>query len=276
MSSRTESTRDRLLDAAKKLVMSKGFAGTSIDQVLKETGLTKGAFFHHFKGKADLARALVHRYALNDLKMFEEFDRQSREMSPDPLGQVMAFLKLFEVYISNSEDRGPGFAADERERVFESFVRGRAQAGGSLGLLPATNGRELLSRGFVSPHHAASVDNSVPFASHPRRSKARSNHPGPQPTSITRPLRPPINRSTFRARIAVRVGVIGEHRYRVVCAVLIDGCSIINRVWWCITRGDAQHRNIDGAGCTLSAIRVSHRVGEGISTRVPACRGVSV
>lgn len=108
MAKNGESTRERLLDAAKSLVMSKGFSGTSIDDVLKATGLTKGAFFHHFKGKADLARELVKRYALNDLKMFEAFDRQSQDESDDPLEQVMIFLKMFEDYISNSDDPAPG------------------------------------------------------------------------------------------------------------------------------------------------------------------------
>lgn len=108
MATHAEATRERLLDAAKKLVMSKGFAGTSIDDVLKETGLTKGAFFHHFKSKADLARELVKRYALNDLKLFQEYDRQSQEASNDPLEQVLIFLKLFETYISNSKDPAPG------------------------------------------------------------------------------------------------------------------------------------------------------------------------
>jgi len=108
MTSQAEATRERLLDAAKKLVMSKGFAGTSIDDVLKETRLTKGAFFHHFKSKSDLARELVKRYALKDLKLFQEFDRQSQQTSDDPLEQVKIFLKLFEAYISNSEDPAPG------------------------------------------------------------------------------------------------------------------------------------------------------------------------
>lgn len=108
MANRGEATREKLLDAAKELVMSKGFSGTSIDDVLKSTGMTKGAFFHHFKGKADLARELVKRYALGDLKMFEEFDRQSIEQSDDPLEQMLIFLKLFEKYISNSEDPAPG------------------------------------------------------------------------------------------------------------------------------------------------------------------------
>lgn len=108
MSTRAESTRDRLLDAAKALVMSKGFAGTSIDDVLKATGLTKGAFFHHFKGKADLARELVEGYALKDLRMFETFAAEAESRSDDPLEQMIVFLMLFEYYISNSEEPAPG------------------------------------------------------------------------------------------------------------------------------------------------------------------------
>lgn len=108
MAKRGDSTRDLLLAAAKKHVMQKGFAGTSIDDILKDTGLTKGAFFHHFKGKADLARELVEAYALGDLEMFRRFDRQSREASDDPLEQVLAFIEMFEAYISNSEDPAPG------------------------------------------------------------------------------------------------------------------------------------------------------------------------
>jgi TetR/AcrR family transcriptional regulator, transcriptional repressor for nem operon len=108
MKDRGETTRESILDAAKTLVMSKGFSGTSIDDVLKLTGKTKGAFFHHFKGKADLACQLVKRYALNDLKMFQELDKQSQEQSDDPLQQMLIFIELFEVYISNSDDPAPG------------------------------------------------------------------------------------------------------------------------------------------------------------------------
>ena len=58
MASKAEATRERLLAATKTVVMSKGFAGMTIDDVLKAAGLTKGAFFHYFKSKADLADAL--------------------------------------------------------------------------------------------------------------------------------------------------------------------------------------------------------------------------
>jgi len=108
MAKRAENTRDRILDAARSLIMEQGFAGTSIDDILKDAGLTKGAFFHHFKGKGELARELVERHARKDLAMFEEFAAQAEAKSTDPLEQTLFFLEAFEDYISNSVDPSPG------------------------------------------------------------------------------------------------------------------------------------------------------------------------
>ena len=44
-------TRDKILNAALKLVRQKGFGATRIDDICAEAGVTKGAFFHHFKDK---------------------------------------------------------------------------------------------------------------------------------------------------------------------------------------------------------------------------------
>ena len=99
MASRAEATRERMLQAAKRLVMSKGFAGMSIDDVLKETGLTKGAFFHHFKSKADMADQLMRWYADSDMKMFRDFMARAEAAHDDPMDQLMQFLTDFEDYL---------------------------------------------------------------------------------------------------------------------------------------------------------------------------------
>ena len=104
MTSKAEATRERLLAATKKLVMSKGFAGTAIDDVLKATGLTKGAFFHHFKSKADLADQLMRWYAENDMQMFRTLLAQAEAAHDDPLDQLMHFLKAFEVYLNDPDN----------------------------------------------------------------------------------------------------------------------------------------------------------------------------
>ena len=104
MTAKAEATRERLLKAAKTLVMSKGFAGMSIDDVLKATDLTKGAFFHHFKSKADLADQLMRWYADTDMKMFRTFLAEAEAAHDDPLDQLLQFLKDFEAYLCDPEN----------------------------------------------------------------------------------------------------------------------------------------------------------------------------
>lgn len=101
-------TRERILAAAEPLVLERGFAGTSLDDILKATGLTKGAFFHHFRGKGDLARALVERYARNDYELFEGFAAQADATSDDPLEVALEFLKAFERFIEAQAEPLPG------------------------------------------------------------------------------------------------------------------------------------------------------------------------
>lgn len=49
-----EATRRALLDAARRRFGTSGFAGTSLDDVAAEAGVTKGALYHHFRGKEHL------------------------------------------------------------------------------------------------------------------------------------------------------------------------------------------------------------------------------
>ena len=89
-------TRERILEAASKLVVDRGFAATSVDAVLDAAGTTKGAFFHHFESKAALGHALVERYAAGDIALLEEFLCRAEASSDDPAEQLVAFLRLFE------------------------------------------------------------------------------------------------------------------------------------------------------------------------------------
>lgn len=89
-------TRERILDSAEQLILDHGLAATSIDQILRAAGTSKGAFFHHFPSKSSLARALVERYAANDVAMLEEFMTRAEAQTDDPAAQVVAFLRLFE------------------------------------------------------------------------------------------------------------------------------------------------------------------------------------
>lgn len=53
------STRMKIMHAAFSEIHKNGFQGMRIDQVLKNTGLQKGALYHHFKGKQALGYAVL-------------------------------------------------------------------------------------------------------------------------------------------------------------------------------------------------------------------------
>jgi TetR/AcrR family transcriptional regulator, transcriptional repressor for nem operon len=54
-----ERTRKEILDVAFMQVFTRGFQGVSIDDIVSQTNLTKGAFYHQFPTKLDLGYALV-------------------------------------------------------------------------------------------------------------------------------------------------------------------------------------------------------------------------
>jgi len=101
-------TKSLILDAAHELVMGHGLAGTSIDMVLAKAEVTKGAFFYHFKTKADLARALVQRYADNDAAHLEGQLSRAEKLSRDPLQQILIFIGLLQEEVEQLADPGGG------------------------------------------------------------------------------------------------------------------------------------------------------------------------
>lgn len=54
-----ETTRAKILDTALELFHTRTFNGTSINEIVERSGITKGALFHHFKGKDDLGQAVI-------------------------------------------------------------------------------------------------------------------------------------------------------------------------------------------------------------------------
>lgn len=53
--------RNEILDAAQRLVYTKGFDQMSIQDILDELQISKGAFYHYFSSKGDLLEALIER-----------------------------------------------------------------------------------------------------------------------------------------------------------------------------------------------------------------------
>ncbi len=108
-------TRERILDGAERLVLEHGLSATSVDAILTESGTSKGAFFHHFPSKNHLARALVERYAANDVAFLGEFMARAEATSDDPAVQLVEFLRLF-------EDAGDEMVSQQPSCLYLSYI----------------------------------------------------------------------------------------------------------------------------------------------------------
>src|SRR5215471_18575370 len=81
--------RNRLLDAAMKVIRAQGYSATTVDDICREAGLTKGAFFHHFKSKEDLAVAAAAHFSEMAEHLFGT--APYRELA-DPLDRFLAYV----------------------------------------------------------------------------------------------------------------------------------------------------------------------------------------
>lgn len=121
--SKGEQTRERLLDIAQDAVLHKGFAGTSIDEIIAEAGITKSGFFYHFKDKNDLAKALLQRYLDTEWLVFDGLFKQADDLSDDPLHGFLIFLKLFADTMSDLPNGHPGCLA--ASYVYQDYLFSR-------------------------------------------------------------------------------------------------------------------------------------------------------
>lgn len=83
--------RSRLLEAALKLIRTKGYSGTTVGELCAAAGVTKGAFFHHFKSKDELGVAAADHWSETTGAMFAE---ASYHEHADPLDRVLGYLEF--------------------------------------------------------------------------------------------------------------------------------------------------------------------------------------
>ncbi len=87
----TSDAKTKLLDASLQIIRRKGYAATSVDDLCRAAGITKGAFFHHFKSKEEMAVASAAHFGAMAEGLFSHAGY--RELA-DPLDRLLGYVEF--------------------------------------------------------------------------------------------------------------------------------------------------------------------------------------
>lgn len=91
MLTKAERTKKFILQTAAPIFNEKGISGSSIDDVLEATRLTKGCIYSHFKGKEDLSAQVI-KFSLDELS---DYIRVLIAREKTAVGKINAFLEYY-------------------------------------------------------------------------------------------------------------------------------------------------------------------------------------
>ena len=121
-----ERTRERILDIAYESIVQKGFAATSVEELVEAAGITTRGFFYHFRAKSDMARQLFERFLAEDEAIVGTLATRARELSDDPLQSFLIFLNLYAQMMDDMDGLHPGCMVASvayQERMFDSDLK---------------------------------------------------------------------------------------------------------------------------------------------------------
>ncbi|HEV8437358.1 MAG TPA: TetR/AcrR family transcriptional regulator [Methylomirabilota bacterium] len=87
---KSTATRDQIIDAATRLIHLQGYHCTSLDDVLRESGVGKGNFYYYFRSKEDLGYAILDRVVGGFIQ--HTLEPVFADAEADPIGQIHQFL----------------------------------------------------------------------------------------------------------------------------------------------------------------------------------------
>lgn len=79
-------TKERIIDVALELFAQSGYLGTSMSDIAKQLGITKGALYKHYTGKQEILDSIVERMNKMDYERAEEYEMPETE--PDGFAET--------------------------------------------------------------------------------------------------------------------------------------------------------------------------------------------
>ncbi|QDW75278.1 TetR/AcrR family transcriptional regulator [Lachnospiraceae bacterium KGMB03038] len=119
-----EETMKLILDVSAGLFSEKGYDNTSLQDIINETKLSKGAIYHHFDSKEDILKAIFHRLGNENAEIFAEIRDDHN------LNAIEKLRKIFQTAVLHSNQsvlltvspcllNNPRFLAMQIEQIYD-------------------------------------------------------------------------------------------------------------------------------------------------------------
>lgn len=123
---KADRTRKQLLDAALRVISRKGYSSATVDEIVREAGVSKGVAYYHFKNKAAMASDILDHELILLAEEFAEVAAQA-ETSRDALSGM---LELFASRLYDQREFARFFMTEiwREGRVWSDDMREKTQA----------------------------------------------------------------------------------------------------------------------------------------------------
>lgn len=81
--------KNQLVEIAERLFLDKGYEETTVEDILKASGLSKGGFYHYFKSKEEVLTESINIFAEGLLKEFESILEDPRQNALEKLNMLL-------------------------------------------------------------------------------------------------------------------------------------------------------------------------------------------
>jgi TetR/AcrR family transcriptional repressor of nem operon len=165
-------SREKLVRAARNLMLAQGYPITSVDDIIEAAGVSKGSFYHYFDSKEELALTAMHEFLADGAALM--MDGPFRDIA-DPRKRAIAFLKHVESVAMRLWEHGcllvmfsvelAGTSASVREETSAVLLDLIDRVGVILRPLTKEGGGNLpVTAGAIANMYMAVIDGSLVYA----------------------------------------------------------------------------------------------------------------
>jgi AcrR family transcriptional regulator len=161
---RSDGTEKRIIEAALGLFVRHGYHGTSINDIMREVGLSKGALYAHFRSKGELLLRIIEEFKRHNIDVMIQTVDESGGNAVDKLHRTFSFnsrfayehqnLVVFLTFLTTELKADVDFepALKNVYKEYQEFVSGLIRQGMDQGLFKKEIDPDLAALSFIALH----------------------------------------------------------------------------------------------------------------------------